>query len=96
MSLQTLKVLGAFFSAPREELSGADIARTTKLATGSLYPILLRLEDAGWLTSSWESESPHELGRPRRRYYRLTALGAARAKAAYAELPLRMGRLAWV
>ena len=39
----TLKVLGALLPG-RIELSGAEISRVTKLASGTLYPILYRLE----------------------------------------------------
>jgi PadR family transcriptional regulator PadR len=95
MSAATLKVLGALLSNPRDELSGAEIARIAKLASGTLYPILLRLEDAGWLTSRWENGDPHELGRPRRRFYRVTGLGANRAKAAIRELRPLLVDPAW-
>ena len=40
------------------------------------YPILFRLERAGWLESRWEDGDPKALGRPRRRLYQVTALGA--------------------
>jgi len=95
MSAQTLKVLGSLLSDPRDELSGADIARLTKLPSGTLYPILLRLEGAGWLSSRWEDGSPIELGRPRRRFYRLTALGAQRAKRELRALQPMIGGIAW-
>jgi len=86
MSAQTLKVLGTLLSNPRDELSGADIARLTKLKSGTLYPILLRLEQAGWLASDWEKGDPRDLGRPRRRFYHVTAVGAKRAAEAFREL----------
>jgi DNA-binding PadR family transcriptional regulator len=95
MSAPTLKVLGALLSDPRDELSGAEIARITKLASGTLYPILLRLEGAGWLVSKWEDGDPRELGRPRRRFYRVTGLGAKRAKEAIRELRPLLGSAAW-
>jgi PadR family transcriptional regulator PadR len=95
MSAQTLKVLGTLLSNPRDELSGAEIARVTKLASGTLYPILLRLEGAGWLTSDWEKGDPRELGRPRRRFYRVTPLGAKRAKEAIRELRPLLGVPVW-
>ena len=66
-------------SSPRDELSGAEIGRFAKLASGTLYPILLRLEEAGWLASRWEVEDPRELRRPRRRFYRVTGVGARKA-----------------
>ncbi|MBI5091365.1 MAG: helix-turn-helix transcriptional regulator [Candidatus Hydrogenedentes bacterium] len=41
---------------------------------GTLYPVLYRLEDKGWLATRWESEDVPRKG-PRRRLYRLTAKG---------------------
>jgi PadR family transcriptional regulator PadR len=77
---QTLAVLMALMRCPQEGLSGAQIARTTNLASGTLYPILARLEQAGWLESEWETGDPRTLGRPRRRFYQVTGLGENRAK----------------
>jgi PadR family transcriptional regulator PadR len=50
LTTQTLKVLAAIMSN-RDEASGAQIAKATKLASGTLYPILLRLELAKWVES---------------------------------------------
>jgi len=83
MSLQTLKVLEAFLDNPSSELAGADVHKRSRLASGTLYPILLRLESAGWLISHWETVDPVEAGRPRRRLYRLTPNGLARASAVF-------------
>lgn len=94
MSAQTIKVLGALMSSPGVERSGAEIGQATKLASGTLYPILARLEQAGWFESRWETERPQVLGRPRRRLYRLTALGATSARAMYRDLQPSFGRLA--
>ena len=91
----TLKVLGALLSSGQVELSGAEISRATKLASGTLYPILFRLERAGWLESRWEEDDPKALGRPRRRLYHVTALGAQNARAAVKDLGPAFGRLAW-
>jgi DNA-binding PadR family transcriptional regulator len=84
MSLQTLRVLEAFLDNPSEPLSGADVQRRCGLASGTLYPILLRLESAGWFLSRWESIDPVEAGRPRRRLYRLTPSGLSRAGEVFA------------
>jgi PadR family transcriptional regulator, regulatory protein PadR len=84
MSLQTMKVLEAFLENPSEELSGADLMQRCKLASGTLYPILLRLESAGWFASRWESIDPSSAGRPRRRFYRLTSTGLKRASEVFA------------
>jgi PadR family transcriptional regulator, regulatory protein PadR len=79
MSLQTLRVLEVFLENPTAQLSGADVHQGCGLASGTLYPILLRLESAGWFTSQWESIDPSSAGRPRRRLYRLTYTGLKRA-----------------
>ena len=59
---------------------GYDLARETGLKSGTLYPILVRLEQQGWLEARWEEEPAP--GRPRRHLYRLTGLGAEEARAA--------------
>ncbi|MEJ0005182.1 MAG: helix-turn-helix transcriptional regulator [Steroidobacteraceae bacterium] len=84
MSLQTLRVLEAFLANPTEELAGSDVHKRGKLASGTLYPILLRLESAGWFVSRWEGVDPVHVGRPRRRLYRLTPAGLARASEVFA------------
>jgi PadR family transcriptional regulator PadR len=84
MSLQTLKVLEAFLENPTDQLSGAEVHQRCKLASGTLYPILLRLEAAGWFVSRWESINPSSAGRPRRRLYRLTQTGLKRASEVFA------------
>ena len=95
MTVPTLKVLAALMRAERIELSGAEIARETRLLSGTTYPILMRLEQLGWLDSRWEDGDPHALGRPRRRFYRITALGEKRAKAAVKSLQSTFRKLAW-
>ncbi len=90
----TLKILSAVMEARGHEISGAEVATATRLASGTLYPILLRLEKAGWLSSRWENINPQEEGRPRRRLYRATSLGVAKARGAIAEL-VPKGKLSW-
>ncbi len=75
LSLQSLQVLRAFVDAG-EPLSGSDVRKSVKLQSGTLYPILLRFEEAGWLKSYWESVDPSTAGRPRKRFYELTGAGA--------------------
>lgn len=91
MTLQTIKVLGVFLEDPHGNTAGSDIRKKTKLMSGTYYPILLRLEKAGWLTSKWEEIDPHEEGRPRKRFYRLTPLGQRRAQAVQAEVVGALG-----
>jgi PadR family transcriptional regulator PadR len=95
LTQQTLKVLGTFMSSNTRELSGAEIAKFSQLSSGTLYPILYRLDEFGWLDSRWEKGDPATLGRPRRRYYRITAEGAKRVQEVVRELSPGTARLAW-
>ena len=62
---------------------GFDIMNVTGLTSGTVYPTLDRLEQAGLLKSHWESEAQaHADGRPARRYFKLTASGATALNAA--------------
>ena len=82
-------------SRTQGEISGAEVGRATDLASGTLYPILMRLEEAGWVESRWETEDPHELGRPRRRLYQITGVGSRKARAALREAVLSLKEFAW-
>jgi DNA-binding PadR family transcriptional regulator len=90
LSHQSLRVLRVFIDALAEdkhaELAGADLMSATHLSSGTLYPILLRFEKGGILESRWEKEQPEDLGRPRRRFYRMTAAGARVAHEALGDL----------
>jgi DNA-binding PadR family transcriptional regulator len=62
---------------------GFDIMDATGLTSGTVYPTLDRLEHQGLLASRWEREAiAHAEGRPARRYFHLTAAGAAALAAA--------------
>lgn len=80
------RVLSAFLADATEDRYGLDLMKTTGLPSGTLYPILQRLQEAGWVTAEWEQIDPVAEGRPARRYYRLTPLGAQEARQALAEL----------
>lgn len=55
---------------------GFDLMRATQLPSGTVYPILRRMESGGLVRSRWEREdAAHAQGRPRRRYYEPTASG---------------------
>lgn len=91
----TLKVLRFLLEKPREGRSGAEMSKATKVGPGTLYPMLARLEGAGWLTSEWEAVDPSEAGRPRRRFYYLTGVGQRNAHAALIDLQIPTGEVAW-
>jgi len=55
---------------------GFDVIDATGLASGTVYPILRRLEHEGLVSARWEAASiAREEQRPPRRYYELTAAG---------------------
>jgi PadR family transcriptional regulator PadR len=82
---QTIAVAQVLLATPATPRYGLEIARETGLKTGTLHPILARLQQAGWVDSFWEEPAEHEdQGRPRRRYYRFTGDGAERARLAIA------------
>lgn len=75
-----LKVLGALLVDPARDTYGLELVRATGLKSGTLYPLLDRLEADGLVTSRWEQAEPSKLGRPRRRLYRLTGHGVHEAR----------------
>lgn len=81
--MPTLLVLQALRAGP-DESYGQRLCESAGLASGTVHPILARLEVAGWVTSRWEDADPVAEGRPRRRYYRLTDAGADQAGRALA------------
>lgn len=93
MTLATVSVLRAMLQEPTRELYGLDICAAAGLPTGTVHPILARLEAAGWLESSWEQVDPKAVGRPRRRYYRMSEHGAMRAQAAVDRAEAQTARL---
>jgi len=88
-SNQTLSVLGALEADPAAWLHGYRIAKETGLASGTLYPILIRLADRRLIEARWEDEQP--AGRPRRHLYRLTGEGLVAARTALAEAARERG-----
>jgi PadR family transcriptional regulator, regulatory protein PadR len=95
ITTQTLSILSVFLASPAEEIAGSDIARKTGLKSGTLYPALFRLEQAGWLQSKWEGGVPAELGRPRRRIYLLTPKGEEQARSVCVKVSEMIGGIAW-
>jgi DNA-binding PadR family transcriptional regulator len=76
-SEQTIAVLLALAEDPMAWRHGYELCQQTELKAGTLYPILIRLADRGWLETEWEKEIPS--GRPPRHLYRLTETGLEQA-----------------
>ncbi len=86
MTLPTQLVLRAMLTEPTREMYGLQICRLAELPSGTIHPILARLEASGWVDSHWEDIDPANEGRPRRRYYLLSAEGAEHARTALARV----------
>ena len=84
MTIPTQRVLEALLADPQRELYGLEIGDAAGLRSGTVHPILARLEGYGWLASRWEDIDASAEGRPPRRYYTLTADGVQAARAALA------------
>jgi PadR family transcriptional regulator PadR len=84
MTTPTQLVLRAMLEKPTRDMYGLEICAVAGLASGTIHPILARLEQVGWLESDWEDADPREKGRARRRYYRFTRDGAELARDALA------------
>jgi PadR family transcriptional regulator PadR len=84
MTMPTQLVLRTLLVEPEAELYGLEIGESAGLASGTVHPILARLEGLGWVSLRWEDIEPTTAGRPARRYYRLTAAGAGDARDALA------------
>jgi PadR family transcriptional regulator, regulatory protein PadR len=91
ITLPTAAVLRQMLKDPSADYYGFALAEATAFPSGTIYPILARLEAAGWLVSFWEEGDPAVLERPRRRMYRLTGAGAHRARTALKEARRLLG-----
>ena len=80
-SPQTTKVLAEFLRDAEQWRYGYDLSRATGLASGTLYPILMRLAERSMLETSWEAAAEVAGGgRPPRHMYRLTHEGLSYAR----------------
>jgi PadR family transcriptional regulator len=95
MTQTTLAVLRVFIDRAGDPLYGLEIGRAAGVRSGSLYPILDRLEQSGILAGEWEDADPRLAGRPRRRNYRLTGRGEAVATAELRAAQERLVPRAW-
>ncbi len=72
---------------------GYDLAGLTGLKSGTLYPLLIRLEAQGYLEAEWQP--PAASGRPPRHAYRLTAAGEQLARAEAVPAAAKALRSGW-
>ncbi|MFB7906633.1 PadR family transcriptional regulator [Kitasatospora sp. NPDC056076] len=88
MTPHVLSVLETFVGLGSRRF-GEELVRVTNLPSGTIVPILSRLERAGWLAASWETPEEREAEgagwRPLRKYFELTNEGLAKATVALLE-----------
>jgi DNA-binding PadR family transcriptional regulator len=99
MTAPLQRVLRAFLEDPAAPRYGYDLMKAAGLPSGTLYPMLARLEDQKLVTSAWET--PQAGGERPRRYYQLTGEGIrvarlelAQVRAGQLRAPVRLGRAA--
>ena len=83
-------VLREFLEAVDQRQYGFDLMRRCGLPSGSLYPILARLERAGWIVGNVEEIDPNKEARPPRKYYQLTGHGVVEANRELAALSAKL------
>jgi PadR family transcriptional regulator PadR len=78
LSPQSRTILAAMLDRRSEWSHGYDLSQETGVSSGTIYPLLMRLEEGGFLETQWLE--PSESGRPPRHAYRLTEAGAELAR----------------
>ena len=78
LSAHARALLAALAAAGRSWSYGYELSTLTRIRSGTLYPLLIRLEAQGYLEAEWQP--PAAPGRPPRHAYRLTAAGQALAR----------------
>ena len=86
ITVPVARVLAVLLAAPQDDHYGHTLMRASTLSSGTLYPILARLTEAGWVSKRWENVDPAIEARPARACYRLTADGLVAARQRLAEL----------
>lgn len=75
MTVQTQAILAALLEDATQPHYGLEMAKAAGLPSGTIYPMLARLEREGWVESEREDIDAASAGRRPRRYYRLTSEG---------------------
>jgi DNA-binding PadR family transcriptional regulator len=90
ITVAVAQVLREFLIDPAQPRYGYDLMHSTGFGSGKLYPILARLQHAGWLVKRAEDIDPAEAGRPVRYMYRLSADGIEAARMELAALQVQL------
>ena len=88
LSRQARDLLAILLERPTAWRHGYELAKLAGLSSGTLYPLLIRLNERGLLEAQWME--PDGSGRPPRHAYRLTPDGVAFACSLTAETSARL------
>ena len=83
------RVLRVFLADVSEPRYGYDLMKAARLPSGTLYPMLARLQDQGLVAAQWEQPREDAAGRPPRKYYQLTGEGVRVARLELAQAAAR-------
>lgn len=89
MTQQGLALINALLGHGADWTYGYDLSRESGLKSGTLYPMLVRFAERGWLEHEWR----HPEGEKPRHMYRLTGLGRRAAKLALEEATVSRRKL---
>lgn len=73
VTYDTMRVLREFLTQG-DPLCGAEITRSLKILSGTLYPMLARLKQEGWIKHEASLPAPDQ---PTAHFYKLTSAGRA-------------------
>ena len=79
VSPEFLKIL-EFFCGNDGWYTGSDVMRVTGLSAGTVYPMVVRMQRAGWLDRRVESIDPVIEKRLPRRFYHISDIGRKNAE----------------
>jgi len=91
VTVAVARVLREFVADASQPRYGYELMQLTGFPSGKLYPILTRLQGAGWISREREEVDTVKAGRPARYLYRLTPGGA---EAAWSELTVLTEQIA--
>jgi len=98
LTSEMVQVLKTLIEQPLGKgLAGVELMQSTRLSSGTLYPLLARSENAGLVEAYWEDEvtrAEPKVGRPRK-YYRITGLGARQLHGTLQQLMPKIGKRKW-
>ena len=93
LSRHARALLAALLAAGERWSHGYELTAMTGVKSGTLYPLLIRLEAQAYLEAEWQA--PVVSGRPPRHAYRLTAAGRRLARAEAGALDPGVSMAGW-